>query len=121
LFTIVFCFSSVFLFLPSTSSSNFFSFPIFSSSQLSCFEYHYYSLCSEACSLVWCYNNKMPTEFSSSWPATVVLLFSYLTTIPFWKATRILALWNQQLQTLPEFSLNVINGIPPQFFLRTQI
>ncbi|KAJ5652451.1 hypothetical protein N7507_009877 [Penicillium longicatenatum] len=60
----------------------------------------------------------MPTEFSSSWPATVVLLFSYLTTIPFWKATRILALWNQQLQTLPEFALNVINGIPPQFFLR---
>ncbi|KAJ6102218.1 hypothetical protein N7486_004645 [Penicillium sp. IBT 16267x] len=60
----------------------------------------------------------MPTEFSPDWPATVVLLFTYLTTIPFWKATRILSLWNHRADTLPEFALNVIGGIPFQFFLR---
>lgn len=74
-------------------------------------------MCSEAC-LIFCYDDKMPTEFSPDWPAVVVLLFAYLTTIPFWRATRILSLWNPHMQTLSQFALNVISGIPYNFFLR---
>ncbi|KAJ5910187.1 transcriptional regulator family: HMG [Penicillium tannophilum] len=60
----------------------------------------------------------MATEFSPDWPAVVVLLFAYLTTIPFWRATRILSLWNPHSHTLSHFALNIISGIPYNFFLR---
>ncbi|KAJ5772133.1 Mating type protein [Penicillium odoratum] len=60
----------------------------------------------------------MPTVFCAKWPATVVLLYAYLTTIPFWRAVRILSIWNESQQTMEQFARDVIGGIPFQFFCR---
>ncbi|KAJ5937401.1 Mating type protein [Penicillium verhagenii] len=61
----------------------------------------------------------METKFNPEWSAAVALLFVYLTTIPFWRATRILSLWNQEYCQFDQFANMILAGIPQEFFLRS--
>ncbi|KAJ5884971.1 hypothetical protein N7495_009481 [Penicillium taxi] len=60
----------------------------------------------------------MATKFSAAWPAESALMFAYLTTMKFERASHILGLWNKEEQTMNEYASSLIEGIPAAFFLR---
>ncbi|KAJ5726404.1 Mating-type protein MAT alpha 1 [Penicillium malachiteum] len=58
----------------------------------------------------------MPIIFSPRWSPKTCLLFAYLTTIPLWRAIRILAFWDRRARRLEDFALDIIQGIPLLFW-----
>ncbi|KAJ5708375.1 Mating-type protein MAT alpha 1 [Penicillium malachiteum] len=58
----------------------------------------------------------MPITFSPRWSPKTCLFFAYLTTIPLWRAVRILAFWDHRVRRLDDFSLDMLQGIPLHFF-----
>ncbi|KAJ5288568.1 Mating type protein [Penicillium angulare] len=58
----------------------------------------------------------MPPEFPFEVSAKVALVFIYLTTIQFWRSTRILSLWDHRTVTFEDFAEEILAGIPLQYF-----
>ncbi|KAJ5738331.1 Mating type protein [Penicillium malachiteum] len=58
----------------------------------------------------------MPIIFNPHWSPKTCLFFAYLTTIPLWRAIRVLAFWDRTQRLLDDFSLDMLQGIPVYFF-----